>query len=106
MKTTKKLGLVVAALMMATQINSPALAAVNPADVQTIQSFISARDYAGLKAFIALNPSLLVGTSPLAQALREFNNFNGNLATTFGVASVSDVALDRLADVANRDGIY
>jgi hypothetical protein len=79
MKT--RLGVAVAALMLAAQLGSPA-AAQEPTleQLELISQYIDAGDLEALIRFIAANPELLEGETAIAIRLREFMIAAGDLS--------------------------
>ncbi|MBR2573668.1 MAG: hypothetical protein IKE14_05000 [Loktanella sp.] len=74
MNPKKKLGVIAAAIVVASQIGfaSTAVAAPNAADARIVVQLLENADISGLRAYLEANPQAMVGDSALALALAGF----------------------------------
>lgn len=90
MKTNKKLGLVVAALIVASDLSGSKVIAASPFQLSMMQSYIATGDFAALYAFLQANSELLEQESRLGELLREFaRNYVTNRSFAFAPASLA-----------------
>ena len=82
----RKVGVTVAALILAAQLGSP-LAAQQPSleQLTEVAGLLAENDVEGLRAYIEANPELLDGDGPLAALFRRFLVESEDLATYLGL---------------------
>jgi hypothetical protein len=69
----RQIGILVSAMILATQLGSPISAAEPTSDqLREIASMLSSDDYTGLRTYLRANPGLLVEDSTLGNLLRDF----------------------------------
>ena len=69
----RKVGIAVAAMIVASQLGSPALGAPPSFDqLSNMAAFLEANDIVGLRAYLMLNPELLEGDGTFAATMRGF----------------------------------
>lgn len=100
-----KTGLLLAAFMVAHQIGSPAGAAIPSGAIQEIREMVRQSEVDELRTYIAANPWLTSGDSPLARALEEFLDDSSGILKSLGFVS-NKRALSELASVTFQEGIY
>lgn len=82
----RKVGITVSAMLLATQLGSPAMAQTTSDDkLGAIAGYLENNQFEALRAFLQANPELLLGDTALAVLLREFMDDSGSITTYLGV---------------------
>lgn len=90
MNPKKKLGVIAAAMVVASQIGfaSTAVAAPNAADARTVAQLLETGDTSQLRVYLEANPQAMAGDSELALALAQFYA-QATTPNAFGVIRVN-----------------
>lgn len=82
----RKLTVMVSALLLATQLGGPLVAAVPTTDeLAEIAGYLENNDVEALRAFLLLHPELLDGDTQLSRLLSEFMNASEDMAGFLGL---------------------
>ncbi|MBL4872576.1 MAG: hypothetical protein JKY41_04090 [Rhodobacteraceae bacterium] len=79
----KSLIATVSALVIATQLGTPAIAGFKTRQLLEIDALINAGEWADLRRYVKLNPELLVGDDALALQLMSFMEDTGSFLAFF-----------------------
>ncbi|MBR2573669.1 MAG: hypothetical protein IKE14_05005 [Loktanella sp.] len=101
MNTKKKLGVIAAAMVVATQIGfaTTAVAAPNATDARIVLQLLQNKDISRLRTYLEAKPLAMAGDHPLAVALAQFYA-QATTPNTFGVIRVNDSALKNIWSAA------